>query len=49
MRRTAGRSVVSGYGSARWRWGTGALGLCVLGRLAGWLVAQAGLVRQGLD
>lgn len=51
----AGQSVLrrsvgcSGYGSARWRWDTGALGHCGLGRLVGWLVAQAGLVRQGLE
>lgn len=51
MRRSVGRSVVLAMALPAGA-GAGALGhwgSCGLGRLAGWLVAQAGLVRQGLE
>lgn len=49
MRRSVGRSVVLAMALPAGAGALGHWGSCGLGRLVGWLGAQAGLVRQGLE
>lgn len=49
MRRSVGRSVVLAMALPAGAGALGHWGSCGLGRLLGWLGAQAGLVRQGLE